>query len=131
MKKIPVILKIIPVTFAIPFLLTACEELKSLFGDSSRSSGYDSSYSSQASPAKNKSAPTKSVKPEVMPSPYSKETTTTTNQSGTVTTDGAAASGTDGAAAATANSPISTETKTNTGTVDAPIVPSTAPTVGQ
>src|SRR3990167_8949943 len=88
MKKTPLILKIMPViVVALPFLLAGCEELKSFFGDSSPTPGYDSSYSSPDSQTKNYTAPTNSVKrvnrEEAL---HSSSEGTTASQSGTAAT---------------------------------------------
>ncbi len=111
MKKTSKLLKTSSIVVALPLLLTACESMNALFGDSSRPSDNTSSYSAPESKT-NKSAPV-NVQAEKAKPAYKG----TAVPSGTV--------------AATVSAPVSTERKTATGTVEAPVVPSTAPTVDQ
>jgi hypothetical protein len=107
--------KLIPVCVVLPFLLTACQDINSFFGgSSSHNPGYDSNYSSTKAHTGHK--------PQNVSTDYSNEASkasvkTTASESGT--------------AATTVSSPVATEKKGVTGTVDTPAVPSMAPTVGQ
>ncbi|OGV51780.1 MAG: hypothetical protein A3F46_04340 [Legionellales bacterium RIFCSPHIGHO2_12_FULL_42_9] len=123
MKTIPVILKVMPAVVALPFLLTGCEDLKSFFGDTSQSPGYDSSYSSPDSQTKNHAASTTNIN-----SDETKHSTSegTKHRSSEETTDSQS-----GTAATTVSAPVGPDKPTVKGTVDAPVVPSMAPTVGQ
>ena len=116
MKTKSICLKIIPVCLALPLILTGCESMKSFFGDSSPPAGYGSSYPAVDKHTHNQYQPAVDTENKTVTKASSREK---------------AAASQSGAEGSTVLVPVSTDKKTEAGTVTTPAVPSSAPTVGQ